>query len=77
MNRINHLIRKSLLVIGLFVFTFVALMQKSYKKSRLKKKSLIDIRPPKGWRIEVEILFAALDQKDCNVKPQQMLNKVS
>ena len=31
---------------------------------------------PKGWRIEVEILFAALEQKDCNGEPQQMLIKV-
>ena len=31
----------------------------------------------KGWRIEVEILFAALEQKDCNGEPQQMLIKVS
>ena len=30
-----------------------------------------------GWRIEEEILFAAFEQKDCNVEPQQMLNKVS
>jgi len=31
---------------------------------------------PKGWRIEVEILFAAFEQKDCNAKPQQMLKNV-
>ena len=31
---------------------------------------------PKGWRIAVEILFAALEQKDCNGEPQQMLIKV-
>ena len=30
---------------------------------------------PTGWRIEVEILFAAFEQKDCNAKPQQTLNK--
>jgi len=29
-----------------------------------------------GWRIEVEILFAAFEQKDCNAKPQQMLKNV-
>ena len=28
-----------------------------------------------GRRIEVEILFAAFEQKDCNVKPEQKLNK--
>ena len=27
----------------------------------------------KGWRIGVEILFAAFMQKDYNVKPQQLL----
>ena len=32
--------------------------------------------PPKGWRIAVEILFAAFEQKDCNGEPQQMLIKV-
>ena len=31
---------------------------------------------PKGWRIAVEILFAAFEQKDCNGEPQQMLIKV-
>ena len=30
-----------------------------------------------SWRIEEEILFAAFEQKDWNVKPQQMLNKVA
>ena len=30
----------------------------------------------KGWRIAVEILFAAFEQKDCNGEPQQMLIKV-
>ena len=32
--------------------------------------------PPKGWRIAVEILFAAFEQKDCNGEPQQMFIKV-
>ena len=44
------------------------------RKPSLKKRLKSD-KPIKGWRIEVEILFAAFEQKDYNGKPQQILKK--
>ncbi len=66
-------IYKVLINLDNFFISFRIPIQYSLECTQQKMK---EDKMPKGWRIAVEILFAAFEQKDCNAEPQQMLRHI-